>query len=98
MSPNNGILPNGVLNPKLLNNPFAFCYFISLEFLLRHTAYFDDNINLPLLVFEVFGFIFSVFFLHFRQYENMFCNNLGLIYERFRINLVPTSFLIKFLF
>ena len=99
MSPNNGILPNGVLIPKLLNNPFASCCFISLECLLLHTAYFDDNINVPLLAFEAFGFIFLYFFfLHFKQYENMFYNNLCLIYERFRINLVPTIFFIKFLF
>ena len=27
MSPNNGILLNGVLRPELLNNPFAFLLF-----------------------------------------------------------------------
>ena len=32
MSPNNGILLNGVLRPKLLNNPFALCSFINLDF------------------------------------------------------------------
>ena len=31
MSPNNGILLNGVLRLKLLNNPFASCSFINLD-------------------------------------------------------------------
>ena len=32
MYPNNGILFNGVLTPKLLNNPFACCYLINFDF------------------------------------------------------------------
>ena len=32
MSPNNGILFNGVLRPKLLNNPFASFFLIILIF------------------------------------------------------------------
>ena len=47
MSPNNGILLNGVLRPKLLNIPFASCSFINLDFILPHTAHFDNSINLP---------------------------------------------------
>ena len=53
MSPNNGILFSSVLIPKLLNNPFASCYFINLGFLLPHTTHFD-NIGLPFLFFNTF--------------------------------------------
>ena len=63
MSPNNGILFNGVLRPKLLNNPFASCSFINLDFLLAHIADFDDNINLPFLVSNTFESIFFAIFL-----------------------------------
>ena len=54
MSPNNGILFSSVLIPKLLNNPFASCYFINLGFLLPHTTHFDNNIGLPFLFFNTF--------------------------------------------
>ena len=60
--PNKEILLNGVLIPKLLNNPFASCFFISFDCLLPHIAHFDNNIVLPLLVFETLGFILSIFF------------------------------------
>ena len=50
MSPNNGILFSNVLKPKPLN-PFASCSFINLEFLLPHTAHFDNKNGLPSLVF-----------------------------------------------
>ena len=30
-----------------VNNPFASCSFVSLQFLLPHTAHFDNNIVLP---------------------------------------------------
>ena len=66
MSPNNGILFNGVLRPKLRNIPFASCSFINLDFSLLHTAYFDNNIVLPFLIFN--------FFLDFKQYLSMFYN------------------------
>ena len=62
MSPNNGILLNGDLRPRLLNIPIVSCCFINVDFFLPHIAHFDYNINLPLLVFETFGFMFSVFF------------------------------------
>ena len=75
MSPNNGILLNGVLRPKLLNNIFASCSFINLHFLLLHTAHFDDNIVLPVLVFNTLEFTLSVSFLHFKQYVDMFYND-----------------------
>ena len=62
MSPNNRILLNGALRPRLLNNPFAYYSFINLDFLLPHTAHFDSNISLPFFVFINFEFTFSVFF------------------------------------
>ena len=64
---NNGILLNGALIPKLLNNPFAFSSFINFDFLRPHTAHFHDNRNLPFLVFIIFASIFFVFFLHCKQ-------------------------------
>ena len=60
ISPSNGTLLNGVLRLKLLNIPFASCFLINFDFLLSHTAHFDNNIVLPLLVFETLGFMFSV--------------------------------------
>ena len=60
MSPNNGILLIGVLRPKLLNNLFASCSFIKFDFLLPHTAHFDNNVVLSFLVFKTFEFTFSV--------------------------------------
>ena len=61
MSPNNRILLNGVLRPKLLNIPFASFSFINLDFLLLHTAHFDNNIVLPFLVFNTFKLHFLYF-------------------------------------
>ena len=71
MSPNIGNLLNGVLIPNLLNNPFASCLLINLDFLLLHIAHFDNIITLPLLVLETRGFIFLVCFLHFKQYYSI---------------------------
>ena len=62
MSPNNGITFSGVLKPELLNNPFFSCSFINPDFLLLHTAHFNNNIVLPFLVFNIFELTFSVFF------------------------------------
>ena len=62
MSLNNGILFNGVLRPWLLNNPFASCSLINLDFLLPHTAHFDNNIGLPFFVFKTFESTLSVSF------------------------------------
>ena len=90
MSPNNGILLNGVLRPKILNIPLASCSFINSDFLLPHTTHFYDSIVLSFLVFNTFAF-----FLHFKQYGNMFYNDLCLVYERFKINLVPSTFFIR---
>ena len=52
MSPSNGTLLNGVLRPKLLNFPFASCVLINLHSLPPHIVHFDNNIVLPLLVFQ----------------------------------------------
>ena len=58
MSPNIGTLLNGVLIPNLLNNPFASCLLINLNFLLPHIAHFDNITNLPLLVLDICRSIF----------------------------------------
>ena len=65
VSPNKSALINGVLIPKLLNNPFASWFLINIDFLLPHITHFDNIIVLLLLVFETLGFMFSVSFLHF---------------------------------
>ena len=58
----------GIFIPvNLLNNPLASCSLIKFDFLLLHTAHFDTSIILPFLVFKTFGFLLSVFFLHFKQ-------------------------------
>ena len=62
MSPDNGILLNSVLRPKLLNSPLASCFLINLDFLVLHIAHFDNIIVLPLVVFETLGLMFSVYF------------------------------------
>ena len=62
ISPNIATLLNGVLTPNLLNSPFASWFLINLDFLLPHVAYFDNIIPLPLLVLEISGSMFSVFF------------------------------------
>ena len=36
---------------------------------LAHIAYFDNTIVLLLFVFATLGFMFSVFFPHFKQYD-----------------------------
>ena len=53
-SPNNGILLKGVLIPRLLNNPFASCFLINLDFLIPHIAHVDNIIVLPLLVYHLY--------------------------------------------
>ena len=54
MSPNNGILLNGDLRPRLLDNPFVSCSLINLDFLLPHAAHFDGNTILPFFVYNIF--------------------------------------------
>ena len=66
------ILFNGVLTPKLPDNPFASCLLINLDFLLLHILYIDNIIILPLLVLETCAFMFFAYFLHFKQYDSIF--------------------------
>ena len=66
------ILFKGVFIPKLLNNPLASCSLINFHFLLSHTEHFDKSIILPFFVLATFGFLFSVFFLLFRQFLEIF--------------------------
>ena len=72
MSPNNGILFNGALRPKLLTIPLASCFLMNLDFLLPHIAHFDNSIILPLLVFETLKFIFCIFFHTFNNKITLF--------------------------
>ena len=72
MLPNIGTLLNGALIPKLLHSPFASWFLINLDFLRPHIAHFDNTIALPLLLLEIFGSMFSVSFLHFKQYDLIF--------------------------
>ena len=52
---------------KLLNNHVATCSLRNFNFLLLQTAHFDKSITFPFLVLTTFGFLLSVFFLHFKQ-------------------------------
>ena len=61
-SPNIGILLKGVLIPRLLNNPFASCFLINLDFLVLHTGHFGNIIVLPFLVCEISGLMLFVLF------------------------------------
>ena len=58
MLPNNGISFSGVLIPTLLNNPFASCSLMNLDFLLLQLAHFDDQANLPFLASIILQSIF----------------------------------------
>ena len=62
MSPNNETLLNGVLRLKLLDNPFGFCSFINLVFLVLYTAHFNDKNVLLSLVFKTLESTPSVFY------------------------------------
>ena len=72
MSLNIGTLLNGVLIPKLLNSLFASWFLVNLDSLLPDIAHFDNTIALPLPLLQVFGSLFSVSFLHFKQYDYIF--------------------------
>ena len=96
MSPNSGILLNGVLRPKLLNISFASCSLINLDFLVPHRAHFHDRIVLPFFLLNTFESTF--FFCISNNMTTCLINDLCLIYEKVRINLVPTSFFIRILF
>ena len=67
--PTKGILLKGVLIPRLLNNPLASWSLINFDFL--QTAHFDKIIILPFFVLAAFGLFISVFFLQFKQYDNI---------------------------
>ena len=70
--PNIGTLLNGVLTPKLLNRPFDSWSLINIDFVLPHIAHFDNIVVLLLPVFKTLGFMFSISFLHFKQYDLIF--------------------------
>ena len=67
ISPNNGILVNLALRPKLLNSHFASFSLTNPDFLILQSAHFDCITDIPFFVVKVFEFNFSVFFLHFTQ-------------------------------
>ena len=69
MSPNRGNSLKDVFIPKLLNNPLASCSFIILDILLSYAAYLMKDLFCTLLLFLTFGFLVSLFFLHFKQYS-----------------------------
>ena len=71
MSPNNETLLNDVQDLHYLILLLLFGFFIYLHFLLPHIAHFDNIIAWPLLVLDTFGFILSVFFLHFKQQDKI---------------------------
>ena len=52
---------------KLRNNPQASCSLRNFNFLLLQTVQFDKSNIFPFLVLTAFGFLLSVFFLHFKQ-------------------------------
>ena len=59
---------------KLLNNPLAsysLINYLMIEFLLLITEHFNKRIILSFLVLTNFWFLFSVFFLHSKQWYNI---------------------------
>ena len=88
ISPSTGILLNGVLMPKLLNNPFASCFLINLDFLLPHITHFDIMTSLPLLVLETCGSIASYTLSNtIPFFINMYCSkNNSKLYHHFFLN------------
>ena len=52
---------------QLSHNHLASCSLRNFEFLLLHTAHFDKSIIVPFLVFATLGFLFPLFFLHFKR-------------------------------
>ena len=65
------MLFNSILRPKLLNIPLASYFLINLDFLAPHIVHIDNIIVLPLLVSEIVWFTLSLFFLHFKQEDNI---------------------------
>ena len=65
-------LRDGIYAPvKLRNNFLASCFLRKFDFWLLHTAYFDKSIILPFLIITTLGYLRSVFFLPFKQYDNI---------------------------
>ena len=65
---------------------------MNLDFLLPHIAHFHNTIVLPLLVFETLGFMFSVFFLHFKQYDFIFiCSYMYLLFQTVIYNFITLN-------
>ena len=71
---------NGALMAQLLNDPLASCSSLNLYLFLPQTSHFDDSIVLPFLVFDTFKSMFSVFLLHFKQYDAMFYDSLIILH------------------
>ena len=46
-------------------------WLINFVFLPSHTTHFDKSISLPFLAITSFGFLLSVFFIHFKQYNRI---------------------------
>ena len=67
ISLNIGILLKRVLILRLLNHPFVSSFLIDLDFLVLHTAHFDNIIVPPFIAFETYGLMLFVFSPNFRQ-------------------------------
>ena len=67
--PNIGTSSKGDLTPnKLVINLLASCSLINLDFLPSNTARFDKSIGFPIFLCNTW--LFTLFFLHFKQYHN----------------------------
>ena len=97
ISPNIFTLQNGVLRPNLLNNLFASWFLIDLDFLLPHILHFDNTIVLPLIVFQTLRFMFSVFFVHFKQYDFICIPTYLNVLHLNITHKIPNNFSLKFL-
>ena len=56
------VIPEGIINLKLLNKPLASCFLINLGVLLSHIAYFDKSIGFHLFLIGTIEFLLPVFF------------------------------------
>ena len=75
MAPNNAILFNGVLIPKLLSNPFSCCSLINFDFLLPDIAHSDKIIVLPWLFLKLWDLCFQYFFYTLNNMITLFLYN-----------------------
>ena len=71
-------LPNNdILKLKMTLTPLVSCYIVNHDFLILHTAHFDKNVVLPLLVFETLGYIYSLYlFYNLNNVITLICNKL----------------------